>query len=246
MNDTNEPVKPADGATSSDPLFSFEMPRGVLRAMALFQADESRAALCAVSHEIVKKPSGHHEITLASTNGRVLATYNTEIIQDSLFGEMPDALQISCDLSGVKKLPKNGEADRVTVAVFKAHVEFSSPPMKYTAKRIEGENPFPAWRAIVPTSKPESPDFFACSSKLLGLFGAASKLIGDKLSAIAIQSMGNDRPLVIQLPDDAGFYGLLMPMKDVEWHDRPSWCEEKPKSNVVEFANADGDGKGAA
>lgn len=239
-------VKDDDAAPSNEPLFSFELSRGVLRAMALFQADESRVSLCAVSFEIVKKASGHHEITLASTNGRVLASYNTEIIQDSLFGEMPDALQMSCDLSGVKKLPKNGEADRVTVSVFKAHVEFSSPPMKYTAKRIEAEHAFPAWRAIIPTGKPETSDFFTCSAKLLGLFGAASKLIGDKANAISIQSMGKDRPLVIQLPDDAGFYGLLMPMKDVEWRDRPTWCEERPKSNVVEFANGVGDGKGAA
>lgn len=216
----------ADAPISTDPLFSFEISRGVLRAMALFQAGEDRAALHATSHEIIKQASGHHELTFAATNGRILASYNTEILSESLFGELPDELVMSCDLSGVRKLPKNGGADLVTVAVFPTHVEYSSGSLQYTAKRIEGEHVFPAWRACIPTGKPEPAEFFVASAKYLNAFGAAARLISDKL-AIAIQSYGQQRPIVIQIPHDTGFFGVLMPMKDVEWQERPDWLAEK-------------------
>ena len=228
----------AESAISTDPLFSFEIPRGVLRAMALFQAGGDRAALCVTSHEIVKKASGHHELTFAATNGRILASYNTEILSESLFGEMPNELVMSCDLSGIKKLPKNGGADLVTVAVFPTHVEYSSGSLQYTAKRIEGEHVFPAWRACIPTGKPEPAEFFVASAKYLKAFGDAAKLISDDL-AIAIQSYGKERPIIIQIPDDTGFFGVLMPMNDVEWQERPDWLIEK-KSDAATAAKNGG------
>lgn len=219
---------------STEPLYSFQLPRGLLKAMTLFQSsDETRFALVATSFEIVKAAGGHHQITLVSTDGRRLATYNAEILADTLWGELPDAAHIVVDLSGCKKLPKVTPVDMVTCEVFEKRVEFVANSLRYTAERrdaMDGGSYFPEWRTIIPAGEPEKTNQIMVNHGLLFDFGKAAKLVlGDKGTALNLRTYGEDAAISVQFPDHREFYGLIMPLKSKNPEAVPDWMKHEKK-----------------
>jgi len=216
-----------------DPLFSFQLPRGLLKAMALFQHEE-RAPIACASFEI-RQTGNRHEITIVSTDGRRLATYQTEISQDTLWGVLPDHAQITVDLSGCARLPKvEGETgDLVTVEVFERHVEFAAGAIRYTARRLEsgdGSVQFPNWRGVIPTRPPESVTQIAVNHELLADFGRAAKWIMPEDSSIALRTFGDGQPIAIILPAHREFFGILMPLKFADPATVPEWLRDMTAS----------------
>ena len=202
--------------------------------MSLFQSgDETRVALVATSFEIRKNAGGHHEITLVSTDGRRLSSYNTEILADTLWGELPDVAQLVLDLSGCNKLPKVTPCDVVTVEVFEKHVEFVANSLRYTAERrdtIEGGSHFPEWREVIPAGEPEKTNQIMVNHGLLFDFGKAAKLIlGDKGTALNLRTYGEDSAISVQFPEHREFYGLIMPLKAKDPEAVPDWMKHEKK-----------------
>lgn len=213
---------------TTEPLFSFLLPRGLLKSIALFQSDDaSRPTLQCTSIEI--RASGlRHDLTLAATDGRRLATYQCEIEQDTLFGELPASAKLLADFSGCSRLPKveGPEGDRVTVEVHPKHVEFVADRIRYTAKRLEEEVHFPEWRAIVPKGEAESLTQFAVNHDLLADFGKAAKWCVKGPPTLALRSFGEGRPIAVLFPEKREFFGLIMPMKFENPETVPQWLRE--------------------
>ena len=196
---------------SADPLFTFTIARGTLVAFPLFQSsDSTRGAICCTCFEFAKAPGGHCNLVLVATDGRALLTYTTEIINDDLFGELPESLALSVDISGVKKLPKKKGVDQVDVAVFEKHVEFSAGALKYSAKR--SEDIFPNWRQIVQADALKATESISFNPEYVADFGTAAKLITGK-PTITVGLRGADRIIEITSQHDRGFIGGLMPCK---------------------------------
>lgn len=218
---------------STDPLYSFQLPRGLLKAMALFQStDETRISLFCTCFEIVKAPSGHCSLTLISTDGRRLASYSTEILQETLFGEIPERDVLLLDLNGCAKLPKVELGDCVTVEVFAKHADFIAEKLRYTATRVEAEHgaQFPAWREVIPAGSPESVEQITISHELLADFGKAARLIvGEKGYGLALRTFGMDRAITVQFPSHAQFFGIIMPLKTENPETLPDWVRETIK-----------------
>jgi hypothetical protein len=223
---------------SSDPLYSFQLPRGLLKAMALFQSDdETRLSLFCTCFEVAKTPSGHCNLTLISTDGRRLASYSTEILQETLFGEIPERDVLLLDLNGCAKLPKVAPADCVTVEVFAKHADFIAEKLRYTATRIEAEHgaQFPAWREVIPGGAPESIQQITISHELLADFGKAARLIvGEKGYGLALRTFGAERPITVQFPSHPQFFGIIMPLRSENAETLPGWVRETQKKNKAE------------
>jgi hypothetical protein len=229
---------------TADPLFSFQLPRLLLRAMALFQHDE-RAALKCASFEI-RAHGKHHELTIVTCDGRRLATYQTEIAQDTLFGELPRKAQFVIDLVGCARLPKveGVSGDQVTIEVFEKHIEIAADRIRYTAQRLESEINYPSWRGIVPAGEPESLTQFAVNHELLADFGKVAKALSREGQNLALRSFGPDRPIAVLLPTHREFFGLIMPLKFENAEAVPEWLREalaapsKEKPDTAEQAAA--------
>jgi hypothetical protein len=218
---------------TTEPLYSFQLARGLLKAMALFQADEDRPALACASFEIRKTVGDHHELTLVTIDGRRLASYQSEILKETLWGELPDAEAFVVDLSGCAKLPKVKIADFVTCEVFPAHVEFVADKLRYTTPRldkVEGGSKFPNWRDIIPSRAPEQVDQIAVNHEMLADFRKAAKLIvGDKGYALALRTFGEGSPISVQFLNHREFYGIIMPLKSEHPQAFPEWLQEEKK-----------------
>jgi hypothetical protein len=218
---------------STEPVYSFQLSRGLLKALALFQADDDRPALACTNFEIRKTVNEHHELTLVAVDGRRLATYQTEILQETLWGEMPSGDQLVVDLSGCAKLPKIKIADFVTCEVFPAHVEFVAEKLRYTTQRlekVEGGVRFPAWRDLIPARAPERVEQIAVNHELLADFGKAAKLIvGGKGYGLALRTYGEGSPISVQFLNCREFYGVIMPLKSEHPEAFPEWLKEEKK-----------------
>lgn len=217
---------------TTDPLYSFQLARGLLKAMALFQASEDRPNIACTSFEISRSGS-HHNLTLAAVDGRRLATYQTEILQETLWGELPDAVQIVVDLTGCNKLPKVSPVDYVTCEVYEKHVEFVADAIRYTAPRLETEAhgiKFPAWRDVIPSTAPQKVDQITVNHELLADFGKAAKLIvGDNGYGIALRTFGDGSPISVQFTAGREFYGIIMPLKSEHPEAFPEWLKDEQK-----------------
>lgn len=222
---------------NSDPLYSFQLPRGLLKAMSLFQStDETRLSLFCTCFEVVKAASGHCSVTLIATDGRRLASYATEILQETLFGEIPERDVLLLDLNGCAKLPKVAPADCVTVEVFAKHADFIAEKLRYTATRIEAEHgaQYPAWREVVPGGDPVSVQQISISHELLADFGKAARLIvGEKGYALALRTFGHERPITVQFPSHAQFFGIIMPVKVENPETLPDWVKTEKKKQAA-------------
>lgn len=212
---------------NTDALYSFQLGRGLLRALSLFQS-EDRAALACAQFEI--RASGmRHELTIATTDGRRLASYQTEISQDTLWGQLPAHEEILVDLEGCRKLPKvNGPTgDQITVEVYPKHVEFCAETMRYTARRLElgdGSIKYPAWRAVIPAREPENTTQVAVNFDLLADFGKAAKWISARQTpVIALRSFGEHEAIAVILPTHREFFGIIMPIKYENPETVPDW-----------------------
>lgn len=230
---------------TTEPLYSFQLSRGLLKAIALFQADEDRPALACSSFEIRKTAGNHHELTLCSIDGRRLASYQTEILEEMLWGELPDAAQIVVDLSGCNKLPKVTPVDVVTCEVFPKHVEFVAGKLRYTTTRletVEGGVRFPAWREVIPSKAPEQVDQIAVNHEMLSAFGKAAKLIvGERGYALALRTFGPGSPISVQFPSHREFFGIIMPLKSEHPEAFPAWLvEEKKRTGKITKADLAG------
>lgn len=215
----------------TEPLFSFELSRGLLRAISLFQADTDRPTIACTSLEIAKTGK-KHEVILAATDGRRLASYQTEILQDSLFGEMPSAEQLVVDLTGCRKLRKVADRDNVTCEVFAKHVDFVAERMRYSARRLEsgdGSINFPQWRSVVPSKKPESVTQISVNHELLADFGKAAKLITEKPAQLGLRTFGDGMPIAVYMLECREFFGLIMPLKFKNPESVPEWLQEPKK-----------------
>lgn len=221
---------------NTDPAYSFQLLRGLLKAMALFQ-DPERPSLACASLEIRAVGPKHHELTIATCDGRRLATYQTGINQDTLFGKLPKLAQITVDLSGCARLPKvtGDHGDMVTVEVYEKHVEFIADRIRYTATRLEGDVQFPAWRAVVPAGEPESLTQFAVNHELLADFGKVAKALTDD-GHLALRSFGEGRPLAVLLPTHREFFGIIMPLKFSDAVTVPDWLREVAASSTKSAA----------
>jgi hypothetical protein len=200
--------------------------------MSLFQASEDRPSLACTSFEI-RKVGNHHELTLASIDGKRLASYQTEIMQDTLWGELPDSEQIVVSLEGCNKLPKVEITDCVRVEVYQKHVEFIADAIRYTATRLETEESgikFPAWRGVIPSKPAERVEQIAVNHELLADFGKAAKLIvGDKGYGIALRTYGEGSPISVQFTACREFYGIIMPLKSDHPEAFPEWLRDDAK-----------------
>jgi hypothetical protein len=247
---------------STEPLYSFELSRPLLEAMALFQSkDESRFILNSTQFEI--NTNGMRvELTLVSTDGRRLAVHRNEIASDNLITGLPESSEFSVDLRGVNKLPKiKGTAGRVvTVAVFEKHAEITSGKHTYKPKFIctpdgvEGPaSKFPNWRAILPPGNPQPAACFPVNFKLLADFGKAADLLNEKGSGVIARTYGDGGAISIEFTEYREFYGLLMPLKNEDRSDdKPEWVldiitEAKPeKITSADLAAATGQNKESA
>lgn len=218
---------------SQDPIYSFQLPRGLLKAMALFQtSDETRLALFCTCFEVVKSPSGHANVTLIATDGRRLASYTTEIMQETLFGEIPESDTLLLNLNGCAKLPKVSPADCVTIEVFPKHADFIAESLRYTAARVEVELgvQYPNWRGVIPVGETEKIQQITISHELLADFGKAARLIvGEKGFGIALRSFGEERPITVNYPGHAAFFGIIMPLKTEAIAALPDWIKDAQK-----------------
>lgn len=201
--------------------------------MALFQtSDETRLSLFCTCFEVVKSPSGHCHLTLIATDGRRLASYSTEILQETLFGEIPERDTLLLDLNGCSKLPKVSPADCVTIEVFEKHADFIAEKLRYTATRVEAEHgvQFPAWREVLPAGSPENVQQITISHELLADFGKAARLIvGEKGYGIALRTFGDERPITVQFPSHAQFFGIIMPLRTENAETLPGWIKDAQK-----------------
>ena len=226
------------------PTYSFQLSRLLLRSLALFQGGKDRPAISSTSIEIRRRAEGLARIILVATDGRRLASYQGDIEQDSLFGEMPDTDHFLVDLGGIASLPKitGIYGDRVTVEVFEKSIEFVADSLRYTARRHESDVNFPDWRAIIPTTPPESLDQFAINYELLADFGKVAKWLNPDFPSLGLRSFGPGRPIAILLPKDEAFFGIIMPHKFDDALTVPEWLEftqgEKPATPAAQPAAA--------
>lgn len=227
---------------STDPIYSFQLPRGLLKAMALFQSDdETRLSLFCTCFEVVKSASGHCSLTLIATDGRRLASYATEILQETLFGEILERDLLLLDLNGCAKLPKVAPADCVTIEVFPKHADFIAEKLRYTATRIEAEHgaQYPAWRDVIPAGAPEKIEQITISHELLADFGKAARLIvGEKGYGLALRTFGDERPITVQFPSHAQFFGIIMPLRAENTETLPDWIKDAQKETAKKSAPA--------
>lgn len=235
---------------NTDPLYSFQLSRGLLKALALFQADSDRPQLACTSFEIRLTAGEHHELTLVSVDGRRLATHQSEILQETLFGELPAAEQFVVDLSGCDKLPKCAP-DVVTVEVFPKHVDFVAEKIRYTASRLDATGAkFPNWREVIPSRPPERVDQIAVNHELLGDFAKAAKLIeGSKGYGVILRTFGDGAPISVQFTNNRQFYGIIMPLKSEHPEAFPEWLKEEKKRGAkitkTDIAQSDAPAKAA-
>ena len=220
---------------NTDALYSFQLARGLLKALSLFQSEDRPALACAQFE--IRANGMRHELTIVTTDGRRLASYQTEISQDTLWGELPAHEEILVDLEGCRKLPKvdGPTGDQITVEVYPKHVEFCAETMRYTARRLEqddGSIKFPAWRAVIPAREPESTTQVAVNFDLLADFGKAAKWIGARETPlIALRSFGEDAPIAVMLPTHREFFGIIMPIKFENPETVPDWL--RPAGDVT-------------
>lgn len=216
-----------------EPLYSFQLPRGLLRAIALFQADTDRPTLALTCIEIRATVGGHHDITLAATDGRRLVSYQTELLNEFLFGELPQDQTLLVDLTGCEKLPKGEMSDDVTCEVFEREVGFVSESIRYTAKRWDKEDiQYPNWRSIIPASKPAPVPQVTVNFDLLADFGKAAKLI-DEGMALQIATLGDKLPVIVNIANHREFFGLIMPICREAADAIPDWMlSEKERAQI--------------
>lgn len=214
-----------------DPLYSFEIQRSVLTAMALFQSDdETRFVLNNTKFEIVGV-----ELTLVATDGRRLAVHQDIILPDNLLSPPPDSASFCIDLCGVAKLPKvKGANGRMLIVnVFEKHAEITCDKYKFKADFCEQE--FPKWRQIIPTSDSKDVPEFNVNFELLASFGDAVKVLNKKSSGICIRSQGKDSALTIRFPGYRQFFGVLMPIRvEEDTSGQSDWVKHlNPKAEEV-------------
>ena len=196
------------------PAYSFQLSRLLLRSLALFQGDKDRPAIASTCIEIQRRATGLARITLVATDGRRLASYQGDIEQDTLFGEIPATDHFLVALDGIASLPKitGPYGDRVTVEVYEKSIDFVAESLRYTARRQEADVKFPDWRSIIPTTPPESLDQFAVNYELLADFGKTAKWLNPEVPSLGLRSFGPGRCIAVLLPKDDAFFGLIMPM----------------------------------
>lgn len=222
---------------NTDPLYSFQLPRGLLKALALFQSnDETRLALQCTCFEIRPGIGDNREATLVSCDGRRLASHRAEVLRDTVAGEMPEADTFVVDLKGCAKLPKISPIDCVTVEVHAARVEFVADKIRYTARRVETPEvgiQFPNWRELIPARAPERVDQIAVSHSLLGDFGKAAKLtLGDKGYGLVLSTYGHGAPISVQFLNHREFFGIIMPLRTEHPEAFPTWLAEEKKKGA--------------
>lgn len=215
---------------TTEALYAFRLPRGILRAIALFQSKDRPTLTCAQLE--IRCNGMRHEIQITATDGRRLATHQSEITNESLWGELPKEDQIVADLSGCLKLPKvrDGIGDEITVEVFAKHIEFAADSLRYHTRRLEqgdGSIQFPAWRAVVPTRPPENVTQIAVNFELLADFGKAAKWLTDKEApCVAMRTFGEGMPIAVIFPSHREFFGIIMPMKFENPETVPDWLRD--------------------
>ena len=215
---------------TTDALYSFHLPRGLLRAIALFQSKDRPTLACA-SIEI-RANGMRHEIQITATDGRRLATHQMEICNTTLWGELPPAEQITADLSGCLKLPKvSGDfGDEIIVEVFAKHIEFAAESMRYHTRRLEqgdGSVQFPDWRQVIPARQPESVTQIAVNFELLADFGKAAKwLTQAETPIVALRTFGEEMPIAVIFPSHREFFGIIMPVKFENPETVPEWLRD--------------------
>lgn len=215
---------------NTETLYTFRLPRGILRSIALFQSKDRPTLACALLE--IRANGMRHEIQITATDGRRLATHQSEIANETLWGELPAEEQIVADLSGCLKLPKVNDplGDDITVEVFAKHIEFASDSLRYHTRRLEhgdGSIKFPEWRQVIPTRPPESVTQIAVNFELLADFGKAAKWLTDKESpCVAMRTFGEGLPIAVIFPSHREFFGIIMPMKFENPETVPDWLRE--------------------
>lgn len=215
----------------TDPIYSFEVPRCLLQAVALFQSeDETRFVLSTTKFEIRKFGDNRYELTLVATDGRRLAVHCDEIASDNLLTALPEGADFSIDLRAVGKLPKvKGEEGRlITCHVFERHAELTCGRYACKAKFVCGASGdpalmnFPAWKSVLPSTQSEPVKAFAFSSTLFDDFAKAGELLTAS-EAVIIHGYRGGECYSVQFPGYRQFFGVLMPVKLDTESTRPLW-----------------------
>jgi hypothetical protein len=195
----------------TDPIYSFEVERSLLLALALFQsADETRVVLNATKFEL-RAIGGKHELTLIATDGKRLATHTDEVLEVELTDEMPEHSNMVLDLKGVKKLPKIKGDTVVRVTVYEKHVVFSSGKFRYEATPVTAA-PFPEWRQCMPAGSPIPVADFPVNFAYLASFGQAAHLITEKRH-VTLHAFGEGAAIGVTFPQYRQFRGVVMPIR---------------------------------
>lgn len=217
-----------------DPLYSFEIERSLLLALALFQSsDETRVVLNATKFEL-RAIGGKHELTLIATDGKRLATHTDEVLEVELTDEMPEHADLVLDLKGVKKLPKVKGDSVVRVTVYEKHVVFSSGKFRYEATPVT-QAPFPDWRQCMPKGDPVPVADFPVNFGYLASFGQAAHLITEKRSVV-LHAFGEGNAIGITFPQYRQFRGVVMPIRLDDGTDQKT--SSKQSTATAEAANA--------
>lgn len=202
----------------TDPLYSFELERSLLLALALFQsADETRVVLNATKFEL-RAIGGKHELTLIATDGKRLATHTDEVLEVELTDEMPERADMVLDLKGVKKLPKIKGDTVVRVTVYEKHVVFSSGKFRYEATPFIAA-PFPEWRQAMPAGSQIPVADFPVNFAYLASFGQAAHLITEKRHVV-LHAFGEGAAIGVTFPQYRQFRGVVMPIRLDESDDK--------------------------
>ena len=184
-----------------------------LEAVSLaMSTEETRYYLCGVCVETYK----NGQVGIIATDGHRMHSFNA--IKD----EQPVSSFI-LSANDVEKLIKMAKMeakqiakllrDKVTINLQadKASIMCDETQLfNCDIKPIDGN--FPDWRRILPSGKVQA-NAISFNGAYLADFGKAAKLLGSSCQQFTITNTGAQNPALITLPYDAGFLGVLMPMR---------------------------------
>lgn len=220
----------------TNPLYSFALPRSVLKALALFQStDTSRYILNSTKFEISLTPAGDHRLQLIATNGRILGLYTTLIEIDKVLGELPAEAEFSIDLKGLGKLPAKASGQwgprYVTLAIYDTYADLIAGEYVYQAKFVTGADGmkddrglplgrFPSWRGILPAESHGQIEHFAVHPDFVFQLVKVSSLLSKSNSGLVLRGHKGGDYYSVQVVGCPEFFGVLMPIKggSVESH----------------------------
>lgn len=234
------------------PLYEVFLHKNVLKALSLFQSsDATRYVLNAICIEVNPKSEDIADVCYIATDGRVLAVYNDNTAEFAYQDEIrPPAHRFIFDFAKYLKHFKGG---RLLVRVYQGEqsvtLEVLDEHQKVCVRDTAVNGNYPAWRQIFP-DRVESPTAAkSVAPQFLSKFTKAAELLDGKANA-AVHLVGYampdkdepDRSAYTVYCQDAGFAGVLMPLKESArhlTHGVPSFCQKEHAPAFAHVSAAD-------